>query len=468
MIRFRRYAAVLVLAVLTTSACTSGRPAAPLLPTGGAKSAGARVSAQPGWKACPGLADFSCGTFEVPVDRADPSRGNLSLNVAVADNADAPKGVLVLLTGGPGQPGVALLPKVRDRISYLLHDYRLVMYDQRGTGGTALKCPRLQSEVGSSDITPASEPAVKECAGVVGPDLAHYTTADTVADLEDLRTWLKADTWTLDGISYGTYVAQRYAYKHPQRVSRMVLDSVVPVQGVPALYLDSLHRTAAVLRDACASTQCSGDPAADVAAIVAKRHNGVALFDLLVTATIVDASFGGRSYYPVLDLVRQAAAGNPKPLDDAIAGLRRDSDPGVQMYSSGLHLATLCPELAGAPWGSSASAPASRPSAVAQAQSKVDGQAAWPFDAATAVGQGLIGSCRFWPSVPPAPPVSGKLDMPVLLLTGGRDLSTPLAWAIASQQNYTRATLVEVPDMGHSIQGRDAAGDAAVKDFLLR
>ena len=34
----------------------------------------------------------------------------------------------------------------------MLNDYRLVMIDQRGTGGTAISCPRLQNEVGTSDI----------------------------------------------------------------------------------------------------------------------------------------------------------------------------------------------------------------------------------------------------------------------------------------------------------------------------
>jgi pimeloyl-ACP methyl ester carboxylesterase len=458
MIRFRRYAAVLVLTALV-AACSPARNPAP----SGSRAPGGR----PALAACPGIDAFSCGTLEVPVDRSDPARGSLRLNVAVADNADAPRGVLLLLTGGPGQPGVAFLTKVSQRISYLLKDYRLVMFDQRGTGGTAIDCHRLQSEVGSSDIVAASEQAVKECADAIGPDLAHYTTADTVADMEDLRSWLSVDSWTLDGISYGTYVAQRYAYKYPQRVTRMVLDSVVPVAGVPALYEDSLHRSADVLRDACAATHCTGDPAADLAKVVKSRHNGVAVFDFVVTATIVDASFGGRSYFPVLDLLRQAASGDPQPLDDAIASVRRDSDPGSANYSSGLHLATLCPELVGAPWGSPDSAPSSRGAAVATAQSKVDAGAVWPFDVATAVGQGLVGSCRYWPSVPAPAPVSGTLDMPVLLLNGERDLSTPLPWAVASKGNYTKGVVVEVPDMGHSIQGRNPAGDDAVKDFLL-
>jgi pimeloyl-ACP methyl ester carboxylesterase len=461
MIRLQRYAAVLALSALT--ACTPTPPAAaPSRGVPGGAGAGS------GLTACPDIPDFGCGTLEVPIDRADPERGRLSLNVAVAANAGAPKGVLVLLTGGPGQPGVALLAKVRQRISYLLKDYRLVMFDQRGTGGTALNCPRLQSEVGSSDITPASEQAVKECTDAIGPNLAHYTTADTVADLEDLRAWLKAEAWTVDGISYGTYVAQRYAYQYPQRVTRMVLDSVVPVQGVPALYLDSLHRTAEVLRDACATTHCAGDPAADLAAVVKAHHNGVELFDLIVSATIVEASFAGRSFYPVLDLLHQAAGGDAKALEDAIADLRRGSDPGAAVYSSGLHMATLCPEIAGAPWGSPSSAPSSRGASVDKAESQVDTAAVWPFDAATVVGQGLIGSCRYWPSVPPPPAVSGKLSMPVLLLNGERDLSTPLPWAMGAKDDYTNATFVEVPDMGHSVQGRNARGDQAVKDFLLR
>jgi pimeloyl-ACP methyl ester carboxylesterase len=109
-----------------------------------------------------------------------------------------------------------------------------------------------------------------------------------LADLEDLRIALGVDHWSLDGVSYGTYVAQHYAYAHPDRVSRMVLDSVVPADGPPALYEASLHRTAATLRAVCAAAACPDDPAADVAAIVASQHNGPELFNFIVTGTIVD------------------------------------------------------------------------------------------------------------------------------------------------------------------------------------
>ena len=57
--------------------------------------------------------------------------------------------------------------------------------------------------------------------------------------------------------------------------------------------------------------------------------------------------------------------------------------------------------------------------------------------------------------------------MPVLLLNGDRDLSTPLPWAQDSVADYSQGKLVVVADMGHSVQGRSPKGDDAVKAFLL-
>jgi pimeloyl-ACP methyl ester carboxylesterase len=55
----------------------------------------------------------------------------------------------------------------------------------------------------------------------------------------------------------------------------------------------------------------------------------------------------------------------------------------------------------------------------------------------------------------------------VLLLNGDRDLSTPDKWARDLAATTPRARLVIVPGMGHSMQGRNAEADAAVKEFLL-
>src|SRR5512133_2008796 len=224
---------------------------------------------------CDKAKGFTCWTLPVPLDHSGRTPGDLRLAVAAADNADAPKGVLVALTGGPGQGGVDFVPRSRVRMRALLHDYRLVMFDQRGTGAAALRCPALQRAVGTSDLTVPPSGSVEACARTLGPNRRFYSTADTVADLETLRVALGADKLTLDGVSYGTFVAERYAIAHPDRVAKLVLDSVVPAAGLDGLEVVGMHETARVLRLVCRAQHCPGDPAADLAAVVRARRSGV-------------------------------------------------------------------------------------------------------------------------------------------------------------------------------------------------
>ncbi|HSS57313.1 MAG TPA: hypothetical protein VLK59_04850, partial [Solirubrobacteraceae bacterium] len=65
---------------------------------------------------CDNAKGFTCSTLLVPLDHSGRTPGDLRLAVAAADNADAPKGVLVNLTGGPGQGGVAFVPRSRARM----------------------------------------------------------------------------------------------------------------------------------------------------------------------------------------------------------------------------------------------------------------------------------------------------------------------------------------------------------------
>jgi len=422
-----------------------------------------------GSRPCPGVTGFSCADLAVPLDRAGNVAGTLRLRVAAADNTRAPRGTLLLLTGGPGQPGPGLLPRLRERFAFLLDDYRLVMIDQRGTGAGAIDCPRLQAEVGSSDITPPSAAAVRECAQHLGNTRHHYTTADTVADLEDLRRALGITRWTIDGVSYGTFVAQHYALTYPHRVHRMVLDSVVPQDGADPLYTASLHRAGRVLRQACQEQTCGFDPAAALAEVVRRYDNGVGVFDLVVIGSIVDPTFTGTGYFPVLNLLRTAAAGDPGPLDQAIAALQGGEGTPPADFSAGLHVATLCADLVHPPWGDSRSPLWTRDAAVARAVDRLSPGQVWPFEPETAAGQGIIQGCRHWPPSRPNPrPPQARLTMPVLLLNGDRDLSTPVEWAQQQAARTPHGTLVVIPGMGHSIQGRNPEGDRAVATFLLQ
>jgi pimeloyl-ACP methyl ester carboxylesterase len=411
---------------------------------------------------CDNAKGFTCSTLLVPLDHSGRTPGDLRLAVAAADNADAPKGVLVALTGGPGQGGVDFVPRSRVRMRALLHDYRLVMFDQRGTGAAALRCPALQRAVGTSDLTVPPPGSVEACARTLGPHRRFYSTADTVADLEALRVALGADKLTLDGVSYGTFVAERYAIAHPDRVAKLVLDSVVPAAGLDGLEVDGLHETARVLRAVCRAQHCPGDPAADLAAVVRARHNGPELDD-----TLVALSVGAPSYPGVIAALREARAGHPQHLERLVRVVRRAQRAPAQVLSQGLHAATLCADTR-SPWGGAAAPLAGRTAALERAAARTDPA---PYDRATVVGNGYAQLCLRWPPTPaPAAPRTGDLPpVPTLLLAGDRDLSTPLPWAREQAAHAPQGRLVVVHGAGHSVQSRAPGGEGrrAVQRFLL-
>jgi pimeloyl-ACP methyl ester carboxylesterase len=411
---------------------------------------------------CPNAKGFTCSSLTVPLDHSGRMPGTLRLAVAVADNATAPRGVLVALTGGPGQGGVDFVGRVRTRMRAVLGQYRLVMLDQRGTGEDgALRCPALQRAVGTSDLTVPPKGSVEACARKLGPQRAFYSTADTVADLDALRAALGAAKLTLDGTSYGTFVAERYAIAHPDRVARLVLDSVVPAAGLDGLEVDGLHETARVLRAVCRAQHCPGDPVADLAAVVRARHDGPELDDTLVALSVGAPTFPG-----VLPALRAARQGNPQRLDRLVRNVRRAQRAPAQVLSQGLHAATLCADL-NAPWGTSAAPLAGREAALRKAAAGVDPS---PYDRATVVGNGFVQTCLRWPPTPaPRAPAGDLPPVPTLLLAGDRDLSTPLPWAREQAAHTPNGKLVVVKGSGHSVQSRAPHGEGAraVRRFLL-
>jgi proline iminopeptidase len=81
--------------------------------------------------------------------------------------------------------------------------YRIVLLDQRGCGRS---------------LPHASDPMV---------ELSSNTTQHLVRDLERLRHHLEIERWLLFGASWGSTLALAYAERFPERVSEMVLASVV-------------------------------------------------------------------------------------------------------------------------------------------------------------------------------------------------------------------------------------------------
>ncbi|TWD79098.1 TAP-like protein [Kribbella amoyensis] len=421
---------------------------------------------------CDGITGFTCTTLRVPLNHRDPGGRQLELAVAAADNVDAPRGVLLMLTGGPGQPGVPLLSRIRAELDpAVLREYRLVMFDQRGTGQRGINCPELQRAVGGSDFLSVPPAAVDACARVLGSDLDYYGTPDTVEDIELLRRSLGTDKLTLNGTSYGSFTAAQYGLKYPSNVRSLVLDSVVPHRGFDPFGVDLMKHTGDVLGAACRrDSSCTTDPVADLAWLV--RHGE--LDGLPLDGTSMLESLAILS----LNSVNPSLKGIPKVLHDARNGdtaalkelFQEASSRGAQYdeLSAGLHMATLCSDLR-FPW--SAGTPLSeRPAALEAAVRKLDPAKLYPYDVRTARNQLIVDGCLRWPSTrASAYPAQQELLPRTLILHGTDDLFCPPSWAEWERDHARQAQLVVVPGSGHNVQGSrsNPTGKEQVRAFLL-
>lgn len=424
-----------------------------------------------GLRTCPGNLDaYRCAILTVPLDRQTAGSERLPLFVVAGGKLDADR-TLVFLTGGPGQAGSGAAERVIGRFGGASAGIRIVLVDQRGTGARALSCPRLQDEVGTSDLTVPTPDTVQACGDALGPKRAFYSTTDTVADLEDLRRALGVDRLSFDGVSYGTYVAQRYAAAHPTRVDRMVLDSVVPVTGFDPLMTEVFPEVTRVLEAVCVEASCRRDPSADLAATVRRSPDlGPALLDTLTAMSVLDPTYGG-----VLAALRAGATGNDGPARTLVTTWKQRQAAPADVLSQGLHASTLCLDLP-FPWGGADTDPAIRGDAVARALAALPKDELAPFGAATAAGNGFVATCRYWPRTPDAYvdvdpytelPALSRSGPRTLILAGDRDLSTPLIWARAAAAAMPGSRLVVVPGAGHSVQSRGGAVADEVTTFLL-
>ena len=412
--------------------------------------------------ACPGASGYTCATLDVPLDHAHPGRGKLHLQVGMGDNVHAPRGVLLVLSGGPGQPG---LPIIHGYVSRALAaeqgQYRIVVFDQRGTGAGALNCRALQRQMGSSDLTPPTASAVRSCARKVGARRHFFGTDDTVADMEALRQALGVDKWSLDGISYGTYVGERYGLAHPSHVSKLVLDSVVPQVGQTDLGVPEFAAVRRVLNSVCGAA-C----VADLATVVRRDHLGPGLFDALTFDSIADPTY--RKYWNVPAALHAASHGNRKQLNAFLAAAARFQRYPANLLDQGLHASTLCADWR-YPWGNSAAPLAGRAAKLRAAVARIPAKKLYPFDRRTASGNGFVQQCLPWAPTRPTPTPRGKLRVRALLVEGDHDLSTQLTWARQQLTLTPHGKLVVVPGGGHSVQSRATsdAGRNAVARFLL-
>jgi pimeloyl-ACP methyl ester carboxylesterase len=356
-------------------------------------------------------------------------------------------------------------------VPWLARSFTVLGYDQRGTGASGLlRCRAIER-----DGRLRSTSAAAACARRLGPRRAFYTTLDSVADVEAVRRAVGAPKLTLLGISYGTALALAYARAHPDRVDRLLLDSVVDPDESDPFGLAAFRAMGRSLAARCPG-RCrgvSGDPAADLTALTARlrarplrghwydargrRHAGrvrpVAIADLLFDA---DYSPGLRAGVPIA--VRAALDNDDPALLLRLLAISRSYEyTAYPQDFAAARYATVCEE-APLPWPRGT--PLAERAAVARAQALALPPSAFaPFDAEVAYAD-QVGLCLRWPDPgrPPHPRGGAYPAVPTLILQGEEDVRTPPEVSEHVAGLIPGAQRVTVPGVGHGITGADFSG----------
>ena len=455
---------------------------------------------------CPDQPALGCARLSVPLDRSGAVPGTVSLAIRrqAAGPAQTPDAVIGL-AGGPGQAALPLMSDIAHVIAPALATRDLIVFDQRGTGtSNPLSCPAL-AQNGPADVL------ARQCAQELGAARGSFTTADSVADLESIRQALGYNRLVLFGVSYGTKVALEYAERYPQHVERLVLDSVVDVNGPDPLQRSTFAAVTRVLSELCGGGACAGittNPAADIGRLVARmRANrnavrgrvyggtgrgvtiGLGRGDLLQILIDGDENPALRALLPAA--VQSALHRDPAPLlrlallaagltpdseraPTELAAFHRDlTDPagrqatGTGAFDQALNITTTCEELQ-FPWAPRNASPDQRIVQASSQAAALPTSVVAPFDQLTALLAGPIPLCLQWPVASPAPPAAGPLPaVPSLILSGDSDLRTPTEDARRVAAELPGAQVVVAAHTGHSVLGSDLTNCAEASVYAF-
>ena len=439
---------------------------------------------------CPKDKRARCGSVSVPLHRADPAGPRITVRFRVIPHSDRsrPAGTPIVATeGGPGYSTIESGPGYEFLLGPLRRTHDLILMDNRGTGGSgAIDCPRLQA--GKGDYTRE----VGRCAQRLGPTADAYGTGAAADDLAAVLDKLGVPVVSIYGDSYGTYFAQAFAVRHPDRVNAVVLDAAFAVDGFDPWGRTTTDAIRAAWTAVCErSPTCpSADPVAELGALAERfrrtpltgrsrdadgaahpvRMDGAAFAQL-----INDAGYTYPIYRDVFAAARALDAGDPAPMLRLAAEDLTSVEAGpVESYSEGAYAAVACHDYP-AIWNV-ASGFAARRAELAASRAQLPGDAFAPFSQDVWLDSlyehQLVYGCLRWPAPavadPPAPPGAAYPAVPVLVLNGDLDVITPMSDAARAAALFPNATLVPVGNAVHvtALADFDDCAARIVRDFL--
>lgn len=297
----------------------------------------------------------------------------------------------------PGGPGLAsVLPYRRLRREAAARGLDVIMVEHRGVG--------LSRHDDAGQDLP----------------LAAVTIEQTVADLAAVLDDVGVDRAIVYGTSYGTYLAQGFGLRHPERVAGMVLDS--PMLGPRDLAVQRAHLRALLWEGIIPETSRA---AALLRALVA---DGVVPAEGTGTVVPLVYEFAGpRVLERLLTGIRQGRAGRTWELL-ARAGSREIDGDGTRFVAE-MDL------VAGISYGE------------LHYGASPDGQ---PLDPQVMFAAAAGRNPRFTGEPYDLPAALGGFDWPTAVISGERDVRTPRPVAERIVELLPDGVLVPLPGHGHS------------------
>jgi pimeloyl-ACP methyl ester carboxylesterase len=240
---------------------------------------------------------LDCASYDADLDPVNGSAGTVSIGVVRARSVKTPPdaGPLVFTTGWD-LPSSLQLPVWLSRAGAdVLNSHPIVAIDRRGMGRSSpVDCldqfdrqeirDQAQFEAGDdpvANLADITQSATTSCTDTIAPGDSAYDNTHAATDIERLRSIWDVPALALVGIGNGAQVALTYASAHPDRVTRLVLDSPVAFGvGAEAAAEQRVKGQQAAL-DAfaaqCAAVSCplGPDPKGAVNSLLADARAGI-------------------------------------------------------------------------------------------------------------------------------------------------------------------------------------------------
>lgn len=443
-----------------------------------------------------------CGSIPRPLDPGGTVPGILSIFFEFYPHTDASASALeaiVAVEGGPGYPSTLSRDGYLDLFSSLRDRRDMLLVDQRGTGKSgALNCPLLQRE------STALGPGIRDCGAQLGNTAYLYGSGLAADDLAAILDALGIPIIDLYGDSYGTFLSQTFAGRHPDRLRSVVLDSAYPPVGQSPWYPEIGSTSRFAFNAACQrSVTCRNLPGSSLGRItqlteelrarpfVGSAYDGDGILrraraDATNLSYLMVSNGTTSVVYRELDAAARAYLENqnPAPLLRLLAENRFASQSGGSEppeYSEALFVSVSCsdyPQIYDIRLPLDARRIQRNQNVLAQQQSWPNVYAPFtiPEFAAMPLDTSVLDLCLQWPAPVvsayppghPVPPPERFTDAPVLVLSGDLDSLTPAREAKRSAALFPRGRQVIVENSFHvtAVGDEDNCASRLVQRFV--